>query len=104
MAHVTYLGCDDSHPVPVDVQSGESLSTAGCFAFWYSSFCLWGRVHRVGFCHPQTLLFVHRISVMLTATASNQSLQPTALWRCAWMSILISAFSTVAQPRSQSGG
>src|SRR4029077_2887012 len=36
--------------------------------------------------------------------ASNQLLQPTALWRCAWMSILISVFSTVAKPRSQSGG
>jgi len=35
---------------------------------------------------------------------SNQSLQPTALWRCASMSILISVFSTVAQPRSRSGG
>ena len=30
----------------------------------------------------------------------NQSLQPTALWRCASMSILISIFSTVVQPRS----
>ncbi len=36
--------------------------------------------------------------------ASNQSLQPTALWRCASMSILITVSSTVAQPRSQSGG
>ena len=35
---------------------------------------------------------------------SNQSLQPTALWRCASMSILISMFSVGAQPRSQSGG
>ena len=34
----------------------------------------------------------------------NQSLQPTALWRCASMSILITVFSTVAKPRSQSGG
>ena len=34
----------------------------------------------------------------------NQPLQPTALWRCASMSILISVFSTVAQPRFQSGG
>jgi hypothetical protein len=36
--------------------------------------------------------------------SSNQSLQPTALWRCASMSILISLFSVGAQPRSQSGG
>ena len=35
---------------------------------------------------------------------SNQSLQPTALWRCASKSILISVFSVVAQPRSRSGG
>ena len=38
------------------------------------------------------------------AFASNQSQQPTALWRCAPMSILINVFSTVAQPRFQSGG
>jgi hypothetical protein len=36
--------------------------------------------------------------------SSNQPLQPTALWRCASMSIFISMVSTVAQPRSQSGG
>ena len=36
--------------------------------------------------------------------ASNKSLQPTALWRCASMSILIGVSSTIAQPRSQSGG
>jgi len=36
--------------------------------------------------------------------SSNQSLEPTALWRCASMSILISVFSTGAQPRSRSGG
>jgi hypothetical protein len=36
--------------------------------------------------------------------SSNQSLQPTALWRCASMSILISISSGVAHPRSQSGG
>jgi hypothetical protein len=35
---------------------------------------------------------------------SNQAVQPTALWRCASMSILASVFSVVAQPRSQSGG
>ena len=34
----------------------------------------------------------------------NQSLQPTALWRCASVSILISVFSVGAQPRSQSSG
>jgi len=34
----------------------------------------------------------------------NQSLEPTALWRCASKPILISAVSTGAQPRSQSGG
>ena len=38
------------------------------------------------------------------SNSSNQSLQPTALWRCASMSILISVFSVGAQPRSQSGG
>jgi hypothetical protein len=36
-----------------------------------------------------------------TTVRSNQSLQPTAPWRCASMSILISVFSTVAQPRSR---
>ncbi len=35
---------------------------------------------------------------------SNKSLQPTALWRCASISILISVRLTVAEPRSQSGG
>jgi hypothetical protein len=35
---------------------------------------------------------------------SNQSLQPTAPWRCVSMSILISVFSIVAQSRSRSGG
>ncbi len=35
---------------------------------------------------------------------SNQTLQPTALWRCASISILISVSSTGAQPRSPSGG
>jgi hypothetical protein len=39
-----------------------------------------------------------------TPEASNKALQPTALWRCASISVLISVFSTVAQPRSQSGG
>jgi hypothetical protein len=34
----------------------------------------------------------------------NQSLQPTALWRCASMSILISVFPVGATLRSQSGG
>ena len=37
-------------------------------------------------------------------TTSNQSLQPTALWRCVSMSILISVFSVGVRPRSQSGG
>ena len=37
-------------------------------------------------------------------TASNKTLQPTALGRCASVSILITVFSTAAQPRSQSGG
>jgi hypothetical protein len=36
------------------------------------------------------------------AVSSNKALQPTAFWRCASMSILISVLSTVAQPRSQS--
>ena len=36
--------------------------------------------------------------------SSNKSLQPTALWRCASMSILINVFSVGAAPRSQSGG
>jgi hypothetical protein len=35
---------------------------------------------------------------------SNQPLQPTARWRCASISILISALSTVAEPRARSGG
>jgi hypothetical protein len=34
----------------------------------------------------------------------NQSLQPTALWRCASMSILTSIFSVEAKPRFPSGG
>src|SRR5207244_8890040 len=44
------------------------------------------------------------ISLAITKNRPNQSLQPTALWRCASMSILISVSSTVAQPRCQSGG
>jgi hypothetical protein len=35
---------------------------------------------------------------------SNQELQPTALWRCASRSILISVSPIVMQPRSPSGG
>jgi hypothetical protein len=34
----------------------------------------------------------------------NRSLEPTALWRCASISHLITVFSTGAQPRSQSSG
>src|ERR1700730_16699641 len=48
--------------------------------------------------------FTEGVIVLELATPSNQSLQPTALWRCASMSILISVFSIAAQPRSQSGG
>jgi hypothetical protein len=40
----------------------------------------------------------------LHRSASNQSLEPTALWRCASMSILIRVVSTGAQPRRRSGG
>jgi len=40
----------------------------------------------------------------LARQRSNQSLQPTALWRCASMPILISLFSVGATPRPQSGG
>ena len=36
--------------------------------------------------------------------SSNQTLEPTALWRCASMPILISVASAGAEPRSQSGG
>jgi hypothetical protein len=50
--------------------------------------------------HDHSITSLH----MLTAIASNQSLRPTALSRCASMSILISVFSTGAQPRSRSGG
>ena len=39
-----------------------------------------------------------------SSKSSNKSLQPTALWRCESMSILISIFSVGATPRSQSGG
>jgi hypothetical protein len=42
--------------------------------------------------------------IPLPRTTSNQALQPTVLWRCAAMSILISVVSVVAQPRFQSGG
>jgi hypothetical protein len=38
------------------------------------------------------------------AEASNKALEPTALWRCASMSILTTEFSTGARLRSQSGG
>ena len=41
---------------------------------------------------------------IIVTDRSNQSLQPTGLWRCASMSILSSVFLTGAQPRSQSGG
>ena len=49
--------------------------------------------------------FGARVSVVnppeeLRINRSNQTLQPTALSRCASMSILISVFSTAAQPRS----
>jgi hypothetical protein len=39
-----------------------------------------------------------------TQTGLTTRWSPTALWRCASMSILISVSSTGAQPRSQSGG
>jgi hypothetical protein len=42
--------------------------------------------------------------IAVTLETSSKALQPTALERCAPMSILISVLSTVAQPRSQSGG
>jgi hypothetical protein len=59
---------------------------------------------------PELVAAIHRIpfglspsssrkSVRLEQKPSNQPLQPTALWRCASMSILISVVSTVAQPR-----
>jgi hypothetical protein len=40
----------------------------------------------------------------MTEDPSNQTLQPTALWSRASMSILISVFLVGARPRSQSGG
>ena len=46
---------------------------------------------------------IAHLSFVSTAT-SNQPMQPTALWRCAFMSILISVISVGAQPRSRSGG
>jgi hypothetical protein len=52
---------------------------------------------------PRTLERVE-IDYPNNAMTPNQSLQPTALWRCASMSILIRLFSVEAQPRSQSGG
>src|SRR5438270_13957307 len=61
------------------------------------------RIHRIYFpSRPWSLLGPE--SVSNSHQPSNQSLQPTVLWRCASMSMLISVFSTVAQPRSQSGG
>ena len=49
-------------------------------------------------------VYTFRRATLKSASASNQSLEPTALWRCVSASILISLFSTVAQPRSRSGG
>jgi hypothetical protein len=52
----------------------------------------------------QSILFsVSSVSFSRTETP-NHSLEPTALWRCASKPILISLFSTGAEPRSQSGG
>ena len=42
--------------------------------------------------------------VFMRAKPFNQSLQPTALWRCASMLILISVLLVGAQPRYRSGG
>ena len=52
---------------------------------------------------PRTLERVE-IDYPNNAMTPNQALQPTALWRRASMSILISLFLTFAQPRSRSGG
>jgi hypothetical protein len=49
-------------------------------------------------------LLMHLMNFFGNTVSPNKSLQPTALWRCASMSILISVFLTVAQPRSLSGG
>ena len=49
-------------------------------------------------------LGIQKAQSIVMTNRSNQPLQPTALWRCASMSILISLFSVGAQPRSQSGG
>lgn len=53
---------------------------------------------------PRELRVTRVISVRRLHNASNKSLQPTALWRCASMPILISLSSVGARPRSQSGG
>jgi hypothetical protein len=42
--------------------------------------------------------------IPLPRATSNKSLQPTALWRCASISILINMSSAVVKPRCQSGG
>jgi hypothetical protein len=53
---------------------------------------------------PRELRVTHVTSIRRLHDTSNQSLQPTALWRCVSMSNLINVFSIVAQPRFQSGG
>jgi hypothetical protein len=50
------------------------------------------------------VLFAVLHAARLYRSASNQSLEPTALWRCASARILIPPLTTEAQPRSQSGG
>jgi len=101
------------HPMPATGHDVESFLVAGK-RFQYSDF-----IHRAGFnqtsshggpIHEGARVRIYYLGEDIARleiaddNASNQSLQPTALWRCASMSILISVSSTVAQPRPQSGG
>ena len=51
---------------------------------------------------------LRRIFILVIACMNcnrpNQSLEPPALWRCASASLLITLFSTTAQPRCRSSG
>jgi hypothetical protein len=87
-AHLTYEANDFLTQVETICQHSRSWFASSTSAFTSLS--------------VETLSFIPICSSSMNA--SNQSLQPTALWRCASMSILISVSSTVAQPRSQSGG
>ena len=74
--------------------SSDTLAAVAVIFLWLFSALVW------------SVLVAGLVAALerLRIKSSNQALQPTALWRCASMSILTNIFSVGAKPRSQSGG